>query len=83
MFGTPFYGHNLVGGNPITTINEIVVVAIIEGNISMPSNKSLLHENDVQWIKSSSVNKIYMKVAIINKPFLLYHRLFVSTYWIF
>ena len=53
LYGTPFYRHKLPGGSPITRIAQVIVSAIRKRSINMPSNMSLLYENqDVESIKS-------------------------------
>lgn len=52
LLGTPFYRHKIPGGSPVTDIVQVVVAAVRKRNISMPSDTSLLHENDVELIKS-------------------------------
>lgn len=53
LYGTPFYRHKLPGGSPITSIAQVTVAAIRKRNMSIPSDMSLLYEDqDMGSIKS-------------------------------
>lgn len=54
LCGTPLYRQKVPRGSPITGIAQVVVAAIRKRNINMPSEITLLYENDkdVEFIKS-------------------------------
>ncbi|XP_062190666.1 protein NRT1/ PTR FAMILY 8.1-like [Phragmites australis] len=44
FFGTPLYRHQRSGGSPITRIAQVLVASARKWNVTVPADKSLLHE---------------------------------------